>query len=122
MIVELEPCAYCGMPADSKDHVIPRSYSRMMYDVHNSRSKLLETFGETVPCCHECNSLLGATPALTVPERKKFVKAALKKRYRKVLKMPNWSEDEIDALKGLLQEHVKQRKMHKELIEGRLSW
>ncbi len=43
-------CHYCGGPADTVDHVIPRSAGGAPYDPNN-----------TVAACRSCNSAKGAT-------------------------------------------------------------
>ena len=60
-----------------------------------------------VRACRECNSaILGARGLWTVASRKRFVKKALARKYKKVLNMPQWDDAEIGRLGPVLQRHV----------------
>lgn len=73
----VEACYYCGVPADTIDHVPPRAARPAIIQTGlTSRYPFVE-----IPSCRECNCLLGARPLWLVKQRKKFVKGALKRRY-----------------------------------------
>ena len=116
-------CYYCGLPASAEDHVIPKivlkSYQAVgmgMLDAIRGKRVLL------VPACRECNSLLGASVQRTLTERKQELKARLKKKYKKLLKMPTWKETELKELSYTLRKTVEVALQEKELIKNRLSW
>lgn len=93
-------CTYCGVShADTLDHVIPRSVG----------GKLNEGFKKTntVPACRECNLLLSNRLFLTVGSRAAFLAGAIEGRYRKVLRLPKWSEDELEDLSGPMRRTIK---------------
>lgn len=94
-------CHYCGALATTKDHIIPVSYMR------NGQPKNRRSMGETVECCSECNSLLGAKALFTVEERAEEIARMLSRRYKKELNAPVWSKEEIDELGPSLQNSVK---------------
>ena len=94
-------CHYCGAPADTKDHIIPLAYMR------NGRPKSAYGVGETVDCCRECNSLLGAKALFSIEERAHEIAQCLSRRYSKILNAPYWSPEEIEELGPGLQQTVK---------------
>jgi len=118
--IVVESCYYCGMPATEKEHVIPKAILRAFEDVGIeeiiSRRKLL------VRACRECNALLGSTYQTTLAERKAFLKAALRDRYRSVLKMKDWTEEKLSELGPTLRTHVESAMRLKRLTEWRLVW
>jgi hypothetical protein len=114
-----EACYYCGLHADARDHVIPvsvwRSYESLGLEPPKQRILI-------VPCCSECNSLLGASIQETLADRKKAIKKILRKRYAKILAMPEWYDDELEALSPKLQEWVRASIAVKEAVKERLEW
>jgi len=107
-------CIYCGAPADTKDHIIPLTY------LYNGRPKNPKGKGETVDCCRECNTLLGAKALFSVAERAEYLANALERRYRKVLKAPYWSDEEIEELDGELKQTIKAKQFLREEILERV--
>jgi len=125
-------CYYCGIFASGIDHVIPRailrsfgiSYSRGCagdYDPETLRTIVGERT-LTVPCCRECNTLLGSSFQKTLGERKAYLKMRLKRRYKKLIKMPNWKEEEILELGPTLRQNVRASLEAKKLILARIRW
>jgi hypothetical protein len=87
-------CTYCGAwDGDNRDHVIPASYSQSVpYRKKTFRQK------DTVPCCQECNVLLGARLCFTIPSRAAYLLGTYERRYKKLLNQPDWSDEEIEEL------------------------
>lgn len=113
----LPSCAYCGVPATSTDHVPPRSARQRIVDLG-----LCNQFKfQEVPCCAECNSVLGARALWTVTQRKRFIKAYLKRKYRKYINMPSW-DGEPDTVKGRLRSYVVASQITRDVVRSRLSW
>lgn len=114
----VDACFYCGLPADSKDHVPPVS----------ARPVLFEQLGKDCPeflevwACRECNCLLGARALWTVSERKRFIKKKLRARYKKVLAMPHWSEDEIAVLGPNAKQFILRNLLIQRITMARLKW
>lgn len=71
-------CIYCGDPADTEDHLEPVSRQ-----TSRRRKGKMPGLGDTVPCCGECNSLLGAANAFTVKERAAVLVLAYARRDRR---------------------------------------
>jgi 5-methylcytosine-specific restriction endonuclease McrA len=93
-------CHYCGAPADTKDHIVPIAYLR------NSRPQGSRSVGCTVDCCRECNSLLGAKALFSVEERAHEIAECLTRRYKKELKAPVWTDDELAELMPILKRQI----------------
>lgn len=107
-------CHYCGAPADTKDHIIPVSYLTNSKPSQRQRHSI----GETVDCCRECNSLLGAKAVFTVEERAHEIAERLTRRYSKELKAPYWSEEELAELGPTLRDSiVAKQSVRKEVLE-----
>lgn len=102
-------CIYCGMPATDRDHLTPVSYNYSRRP--KSRNPCAQ---ETVPCCRECNSLLGSKFVIGVRERAGEVATCLEARYSKILKAPVWTEEEIAALGVDLQRVIRAKQFQRE--------
>jgi 5-methylcytosine-specific restriction endonuclease McrA len=85
-------CIYCGLVANTTDHFIPLSFfgSRKSYD-GNRPSNLL-------PCCGECNSIAGNKVFSLLSEKRAYVQHRLRTKYKYALKMPSWSDKEIEQM------------------------
>lgn len=86
-------CSYCGEYADSWDHVVPVSYRA------ENRS-LIKKRDNAVPCCRECNTLLGNCFNHSVSTRAEYLIKKLKKKYKSIIRMPKWGEDELEDISG----------------------
>jgi hypothetical protein len=93
-------CIYCGAPAVVWDHVPPISLA--YHYAGNQEIKFL-----LVPACGECNALLSNHDIPTVDERKNYLLNRITKKYRKILKMPDWSDSELEEIKGYINKFVK---------------
>jgi hypothetical protein len=96
-----ESCYYCGQPANSIDHVPPRS-TRKMYDRSNVPCPY--KFYE-LPACRECNAALNDN-LCTPRERKAYIGDWLRRRYKQILNMPNWTDEELAELSPALKSRV----------------
>jgi hypothetical protein len=110
-------CVYCGQRANSRDHVQARSHVASLLD-------LVKFHGlTTVPSCMECNALAGAKVFPTLGAKRRYIQRVLRKRYQKVLKMPDWTEQELEkiecpSLKATIREGLRM----KMLVRKRVSW
>jgi hypothetical protein len=121
----ITPCYYCGLPAGSIDHVVPRSVIEMlgilqdpavtgyMHDRHRVK---------TVPACLECNDLIGPKYFPTLAERRAYLKDRLRVRYRKFLELPNWSDSELAQLSDRLQKRVIGALEVQRIVQARIAW
>lgn len=88
---ELEcTCFYCGDLADSRDHITPHSALVEPNRLFDGR--------ETVPCCRECNSLLGDHEPHNLPRRIQYLIAAMIRKYDLDIMIPEWADVELEEL------------------------
>jgi NMD protein affecting ribosome stability and mRNA decay len=106
-------CHYCGAPASTKDHIVPISYNYTQRPKsHRSKG------GVTVDCCRECNSLLGAKALFSIEERAHEIAECLERRYKKELKAPVWTDEDLAELGPSLQKQVKAKQiLRMEILE-----
>jgi hypothetical protein len=118
-IGEVMVCYYCGVPADSKDHVTPRALKSM---IGNEIENPVRSTAFTVSSCRECNSALNCGVYETLTDRKFAAKEHIRKKYGKYLKIPEWTEDELAELGHSLRSHVLHGIAMKKLTRMRLNW
>jgi hypothetical protein len=114
--ISLYDCVYCGLMAQSRDHVIPVSYDRV--------SRHLATWdkSEVVPACSECNSLLSNRWLPSVAERAGFIATRLPSRYRLELAFPNWSEDDLEGLSKRFRKQITAKMKVRDLLKARIEF
>jgi hypothetical protein len=111
-------CEYCGMPGDSVDHVPPKVTRQKLIDLGIAdRYPFCE-----VTACRECNSALGCRPLWTVSARRKFVKTWLRRRYKKLLSIPDWTDRELLDLGPAMQRYVIDSLTKRDIIDDRIRW
>ncbi len=54
--------------------------------------------GDTVCCCNLCNNLAGDYAAASVSEKASFIHDRYEKRFRKVLRLPRWTLEELQEM------------------------
>ena len=107
----LYTCTYCGAPADSRDHVIPKSYSGIGSKSHK----------HTVPCCQHCNKILGNIALHTVHERAWYIGKRLFEKSEKI-KIGERDELELKDLSERLREYVVVAAKEKKEMLKRIEW
>lgn len=116
--VSATPCYYCGCPAGTIDHIPPRSIRPFLIaEKLDNKYPFVE-----VDACQECNNLLGARTLWTAKKRKKFIKRALRLRYKKFIRQPDWSQEELKALGRSLRSYVEMMSIARKVLLQRLSW
>lgn len=111
-------CTYCGAwDGDQLDHVVPVSYN------HNISRKSTNkvSYRNTVPCCRECNSLLGARLYFTIPSRAAYLLGTYERRYKKLLSQPDWSDEEIEELGPSMRTSITQSMKDKKEVRRQLE-
>ena len=78
-------CAYCGVYADTRDHVLPIVFMEFLIS-----HKETETFSEIVPACRECNSVAGSRVFPSFKKKKQFVQAKIFGKYSRIVE---WTQD-----------------------------
>jgi hypothetical protein len=88
-------CVYCGSSKNiENDHLIPYSYNHL----RTIGSRTNTSKKGTVPACHECNNLLGNKMYTTVSSRASYLLPKYKKKYDKLSRLPEWTEEELSEL------------------------
>ena len=110
-------CTYCGLIGETTDHVPPQSARPTLIALGLApRYPFVE-----VRCCHECNCALGRRPLWTVAQRKAYIKGYLKRRYRKYLAIPDWTDDDLKELSLDLQDFTRHGLAVRALTRHRLA-
>jgi len=112
------PCLYCGVPADSVDHFIPRAYADSLSELTGVSNRLLNI----VPACRECNSMAGAKVFMSVSEKRHYIHDCLRKKYQKVLTIPLWTEHDYSNISKNLGGYIKRNVSLQDIIRWRLRW
>lgn len=99
-------CTYCGDVADCFDHVVPFSRSNFNRRKRIFKISKKEMRSLCVPSCTECNSLLGNKEFLTVGRRASYLHKKYKKRYSKLLSLPDWDAEEIEELEYTMRDII----------------
>lgn len=87
-------CEYCGLVADTVDHVPPVSIRPVLVGLGlDSMYPFV-----VVRACRQCNSTLGDRALWTVEQRRDYIKSWLQRRYKKYLNLPDWTDAELNAL------------------------
>lgn len=111
-------CVYCGLEGDNIDHIPPQVARANIIELG-----LSDTYPFTeVRCCLECNSALGKRALWTVRERKRFIKKWLSKRYKRVLKIPEWKPEDLLGLGENMRREVVHGLALKRQTEQRLKY
>lgn len=118
-------CFYCGEIAGTVDHVVPRSMLRDLRVLGDAavtaelihRNRVME-----VDCCLECNSRLGPAYSVNLSERRALLKRLLRKKYRRLLDMPDWDDAEIGRMGETLQQVILGRLAKRDVIRRRLLY
>ncbi len=113
--IDRNRCAYCGVQADTIDHVPPIEIA-YCYGPSNFTSF------EYWPACKQCNCVLGAKDLRTLAARKKEIARYLRRKYWKLLKMPYWTDEEIDDLGYNLRSGLNEAQIVKRFIEQRIRY
>ena len=76
-----------------------------------------------VPSCAQCNLLAGAAFDWTdVAGKRRYIQRALYRKYAKLLKTPEWEDDEIEELGRTLGSKVRANQANKARIRQRVLW
>lgn len=119
-LIRPDVCFYCGLshPPDI-DHTPPLSWA---YALGPSWFFDRNVNLWLIPCCRECNSLLGDKPIHTAKDRKRFIAGRLEERYQEFLQHPKWTDDEIGELTGKLRKEMQKYMDDKRVMVRRIAW
>ena len=113
-----DPCAYCGLPSNTMDHVPPIHYFTRLSDlgITPDQDPVL------LPACHECNAVLGGALAFTVVARRQKVRDRLRRKYRAQLQMPEWDAEDLDEMAPEMARDILAHLKFRENVLARLAW
>lgn len=111
-------CVYCGEPAACRDHVFPISKVVKGDRIVGVLSELFLT----VPCCTECNLLAGDYAPECFDDKLAHIREKLLNRYAKLLRRPEWTEDELKDMAPKFRESIKLDQFTKSLVAYRLEY
>ncbi len=97
-------CAYCGDPADSRDHVIAVSYNRDVWK-RGKRHGVDPDLGPVTWACRDCNSRIYNRWFESFDARCRWIRDALNKEAKEIL----WTKSEIEKLDYTLRTYVQNR-------------
>lgn len=106
-------CAYCGLYATTLDHFVPVSVAA--YVIVNPKDKVL------IPSCSECNGLAGSKLFKSVGAKRRYIRQRLRKRYARLLKMPDWADEELEKLGWTLRKSIEVALRQRDQVRQRLS-
>ena len=111
----MHSCFYCGDTTQKihRDHVRPVS----MQSVSRNYDK-----SDTVPCCAECNMTLGGKIITTVEERSAYLLERYSSKYRKALKVPDRTEEELSEYGERMRSTIRACMVQKKWIIERLEY
>lgn len=115
-------CVYCGMPADTRDHVFPVCRAVTLDLRRPGVRKALGQGLNTVPACRECNSVAGSHPFTSIRAKRDFIQEKLRKRLSADLLMPDWDEAEIAELSYSMRMHVRRGQRAQARASMRCNW
>jgi hypothetical protein len=118
---EIEKCFYCGDYANSTDHFVPVSY---YYNGKRHGKHLTATYGKEnlIPSCMECNQLASNKIFETKDKKRTFIQERLTQRYKKVINMPFWDDEEIKEMGYKLKKEIIIQQLARKWILNRINW
>lgn len=119
---DVSVCYYCGVLADSIDHTVPQHLLVRAGAAGLDLRGVMRMRRWTVDACRECNTLIGGAIFRTMRERSDFLKSRLRSKYRKVLRMPNWTPAELDTLGPVIRKDVESALAKRDSVKLRIAW
>ena len=113
-----DSCRYCGVVSDGYDHIPPLAYLDKLSDAVS----IDQISCRKVPCCKQYNSILWTVMLATIPERRNHIRTSLRKKYKALLRMPYWDEEELAELDNDLANQIRQWSSFAEYIKKRLGY
>ena len=114
-----DPCVYCGIPSSGWDHIPPLVHIERMREAGAE----IEAIPRKVPACGECNVLLNDVLLTTIQARRYELKRRLRDKYRRIVSMPEWDEDELAELSNDdAREYIRQHLAAARYLKSRLGW
>lgn len=117
--IEATPCFYCGDKAETTDHIPPRAYRKYIAEQPDLKMQYPE---KEIKACKECNCLLGTRALWTVEVRKRYIKKALRKRYKKDLARKPLTPTDLEDVGFNLRQILQAGEARRLWVQARLLW
>lgn len=118
----LTRCVYCGLPADTLDHVFPLALAANLDTARPGVRKALGQGLNRVPSCRQCNGIAGAKPFTSIRQKRWYIQDVLRKKLAADLHMPDWDKDELAELGHSMRVHVLQGIRARKRAAMRCNW
>ncbi|HKU31185.1 MAG TPA: hypothetical protein VJQ60_11915 [Arthrobacter sp.] len=105
-------CVYCGEYADTRDHLLPVTYTGAAVRRHVL----------TVPACRQCNSLIGDAYAPSITERRAIAHNGLRRKYFKLLQSYDFTDEELEDFGHAMKSSVIRAGQEKQTLLRRLEF
>lgn len=112
-----DPCTYCGLPSALYDHVPPLRWCEAQ-----DRDTLDVTDLRRVPCCVECNTMLGGQVLPTLRQRRSYLLRRYRTRYAAYLRIPSWDADELAELSPTMADDIIRSARFAHGVKERMRW
>jgi hypothetical protein len=117
VITRQRACVYCGIPATTYDHFVPLSAVHLIADcLDQIPGKVL------VPSCGECNGIASDRVFPTIAAKRRYIHGRLRKKHRRLLDIPHWSDGELSELGYVLRDFVRSGQDRRQWLLARLAW
>lgn len=105
-------CVYCGYPAGTRDHLLPKQFT----------GEARRVFVAIVPACSDCNGRINDKPEPSVAGRRKIAQDSLRKSKRLVLAGIDWTDEQLAEYGPTLRASLIRQRDLKNQVLARLSW
>ena len=119
---DVSVCTYCGLVSDSIDHVVPQHLLKRAEAMGLDLSGVYRMQRWEVPSCRECNSAIGGKLHSSIAERRACAQAHIRKKYSAYLKIPRWTDDELDELGPNIRTEVTMGLKIQAAVRLRIAW
>jgi hypothetical protein len=109
-------CGYCGDIATTLDHVTPVSYLFSLLKAGHEKK------GYIIDSCLECNLLASNKIFDTFENKQMFIQNAIRRKYKKVLKYVDWSDEEIETMEESFKTNLRAIKNYKKWVKDRIGF
>jgi hypothetical protein len=106
------------MPATDIEHVTSLAFTRALSDIESVLPERLSL----VPSCRECNSIAADKVFFNVSSKRRYIHQRIKVRYKKLLRIPPWTDQDLSELSLELAQFVRHGLRLREIILSRLKW
>jgi 5-methylcytosine-specific restriction endonuclease McrA len=104
---ERSMCAYCGDFGSEIEHVVPRCSRLPTY---------------TLLACSECNQIAGGELFQSFEEKRRHIQQGLGAKWRKLIRLPEWTEDELEEMGYSMRSKIKALSAAREWAKRRTEW